>query len=67
MAGWARCCSAGACRSALSKELVSTHPEMVGAAHREYLEAGAEPIETLSFGANRQRLATWVSRVRSGR
>ena len=32
---------------------------MVGAAHREYLEAGAELIETLSFGANRQRLAAW--------
>jgi homocysteine S-methyltransferase len=32
---------------------------MVGAAHREYLEAGAELIETLSFGANRHRLAAW--------
>ena len=32
---------------------------MVGAAHREYLEAGAELIETLSLGANRQRLAAW--------
>ena len=41
------------------EELVTTHPEMVGAAHREYLEAGAELIETLSFGANRQRLAAW--------
>ena len=30
---------------------------MVGTAHREYLEAGAELIETVSFGANRQRLA----------
>jgi methionine synthase / methylenetetrahydrofolate reductase(NADPH) len=41
------------------EELVTTHPEMVGAAHREYLEAGAELIETLSFGANRQRLGAW--------
>jgi methionine synthase I (cobalamin-dependent)/5,10-methylenetetrahydrofolate reductase len=41
------------------EELVSTHPEMVGAAHREYLESGAELIETLTFGANRQRLAAW--------
>ncbi len=41
------------------EELVTTHPEMVGAAHREYLQAGAELIETLSFGANRQRLAAW--------
>jgi homocysteine S-methyltransferase len=41
------------------EELVSSQPEMVGAAHREYLEAGAELIETLSFGANRHRLAAW--------
>ena len=41
------------------EELVTSHPDMVGAAHREYLEAGAELIETLSFGANRQRLAAW--------
>src|SRR5829696_2118896 len=41
------------------EELVSTHPEMVGAAHREYLQAGAELIETLTFGANRHRLAAW--------
>src|SRR5207245_9028770 len=39
------------------EELVITHPELVGAAHREYLEAGAELIETLSFGANLRRLA----------
>ena len=41
------------------EELVTTHPELVGAAHREYLQAGAELIETLTFGANRQRLAAW--------
>jgi homocysteine S-methyltransferase len=41
------------------EELVTTHPEMVGAAHREYLAAGAELIETLTFGANRERLAAW--------
>jgi methionine synthase / methylenetetrahydrofolate reductase(NADPH) len=41
------------------EELVVSHPEMVGAAHREYLEAGAELIETLSFGANHHRLAAW--------
>src|SRR5207342_2334518 len=41
------------------EELVTTHPEMVGAAHREYLQAGAELIETLTFGANRHRLAAW--------
>ena len=48
------------------EELVSSHPEMVGAAHREYLEAGAEMIETLSFGANRQRLAAWGLETRVG-
>src|SRR6478736_7606821 len=41
------------------EELVTTHPELVGAAHREYLQAGAELIETLTFGANRERLAAW--------
>ena len=51
--------SRGVPQRACLEELVTTHPEMVGAAHREYLEAGAELIETLSFGANRGRLATW--------
>jgi homocysteine S-methyltransferase len=51
--------SRGVPQRACLEELVATHPEMVGAAHREYLEAGAELIETLSFGANRQRLAHW--------
>jgi homocysteine S-methyltransferase len=51
--------SRGVPQRACLEELVRSHPEMVGAAHREYLEAGAELIETLSFGANRQRLAAW--------
>jgi methionine synthase / methylenetetrahydrofolate reductase (NADH) len=51
--------SRGVPQRACLEELVATHPDMVGAAHREYLEAGAELIETLSFGANRQRLAAW--------
>ena len=51
--------SRGVPQRACLEELVTTHPEMVGAAHREYLEAGAELIETLSFGANRERLAVW--------
>jgi homocysteine S-methyltransferase len=51
--------SRGVPQRACLEELVSRHPEMVGAAHREYLEAGAELIETLSFGANRLRLAAW--------
>ena len=37
-------------------ELAAIQPELVGAAHREYLEAGAELIETLTLGANRLRL-----------
>ena len=51
--------SRGVPQRACLEELVATNPEMVGAAHREYLEAGAQLIETLSFGANRHRLATW--------
>ena len=51
--------SRGVPQRACLEELVTTHPEMVAAAHREYLEAGAELIETLSFGANRRRLAAW--------
>jgi homocysteine S-methyltransferase len=51
--------SRGVPQRACLEELVTSHPEMVGAVHREYLEAGAELVETLSFGANRQRLAAW--------
>src|SRR6266480_3975760 len=51
--------SRGVPQRACLEELVASQPEMVAAAHREYLEAGAELIETLSFGANRHRLAAW--------
>jgi methionine synthase / methylenetetrahydrofolate reductase (NADH) len=51
--------SRGVPQRACLEELVVSAPDMVGAAHREYLEAGAELIETLSFGANRHRLAAW--------
>jgi methionine synthase I (cobalamin-dependent)/5,10-methylenetetrahydrofolate reductase len=51
--------SRGVPQRACLEELVVSHPDMIGAAHREYLEAGAELIETLSFGANRHRLAAW--------
>ena len=40
-------------------ELVASRPELVTAIHREYLEAGAELIETATFGANRIRLAAY--------
>ncbi len=38
-------------------ELVASRPELISAIHREYLEAGADLIETATFGANRIRLA----------
>ena len=38
--------SRGVPQRASLDELVESHPEMVGAVHREYLEAGAELIET---------------------
>ena len=40
-------------------ELPTTRPELVGSIHRAYLDAGAEIIETATFGANRVRLATY--------
>ncbi|MEO8230016.1 MAG: bifunctional homocysteine S-methyltransferase/methylenetetrahydrofolate reductase [Chloroflexota bacterium] len=58
--------SRGVPQRACLEELVASHPELVGAAHREYLEAGAELIETLSLGANRQRLAAWGLENRVG-
>lgn len=39
-------------------ELCLSKPELIGEIHREYIEAGAEIIETNTFGANRFRLAT---------
>ncbi len=38
-------------------ELVLTRPELVSTIHCEYIEAGADVIETNTFGANRFRLA----------
>ena len=38
-------------------ELNATRPALVESVHREYLAAGAEVIETNTFGANRLRLA----------
>ncbi len=47
----------GVPQAACLEELATTRPAVVGAAHREYVDAGAELIETLSLGANRPRLA----------
>lgn len=43
-------------RTALD-ELVESRPELIGTIHREYIAAGADTLETHSFGANRLRLA----------
>src|SRR5438045_5243322 len=49
--------SRGIPQRACLDELPTSRPDLVGALHREYLEAGAELIETVTFGANRLRLA----------
>ena len=49
--------SRGIPQRACLDELATTRPDLIGAIHREYLEAGAELIETATFGANRVRLA----------
>ena len=43
-------------RSSLD-ELVETQPDLISAIHREYIQAGADAIETNTFGANRLRLS----------
>ncbi len=45
-------------------ELNLTQPEMVRSVHTEYLQAGAEVIETNTFGANRFRLEHYGLRDR---
>src|SRR6185503_8359100 len=40
-------------------ELNLTEPELVGEVHREYVRAGADVIETNTFGANRFKLANF--------
>jgi len=62
--------SRGIPQRACLDELAATRPDLVATVHREYLEAGAELIETLTFGANRFRLegfgleseAAWFNR-----
>ncbi|HEY7589482.1 MAG TPA: bifunctional homocysteine S-methyltransferase/methylenetetrahydrofolate reductase [Candidatus Limnocylindrales bacterium] len=49
--------SRGIPQRACLDELATTRPDLVGAIHREYLDAGADIIETATFGANRIRLA----------
>ncbi len=49
--------SRGVPQRASLDELVLSRPDLVGAIHREAIAAGAEAIETDTFGANRVRLA----------
>ncbi len=51
--------SRGIPQRACLDELVLARPDLIGTIHREYLEAGADVIETATFGANRIRLAGW--------
>lgn len=48
-------------------ELVLTRSELVSTIHREYVEAGADAIETNTFGANRFRLAEFGLEKLAGR
>ncbi len=48
-------------------ELVESHPDVVSAIHREYVIAGADIIETDTFGANRLRLAPFGLAQRTSR
>jgi homocysteine S-methyltransferase len=51
--------SRGVPQRACLDELVLSHPDLISTIHREYLEAGADAIETNTFGANRFRLADY--------
>jgi len=59
--------SRGIPQRACLDELVATRPDLVGTIHREYLAAGADLIETLSFGANRIRLDGFGLGAQAGR
>ena len=51
--------SRGIPQRACLDELILSRPDLVGTIHREYLDAGADLVETATFGANRVRLAGW--------
>jgi homocysteine S-methyltransferase len=59
--------SRGIPQRACLDELVLTKPEIVSTIHREYIEAGADAIETNTFGANRFRLAEYGLEKLAGR
>ncbi len=58
--------SRGIPQRAVLEGLIDTRPELIGAIHREYLEAGADIIETATFGANRVALAPYGLGERTG-
>ena len=59
--------SRGIPQRACLDELAATRPDLVGTIHREYLDAGADLIETLTFGANRLRLDGFGLGAEAGR
>jgi homocysteine S-methyltransferase len=59
--------SRGIPQRACLDELAATRPDLVGTIHREYLDAGADLIETLTFGANRLRLDAFGLGAEAGR
>ncbi len=59
--------SRGIPQRAVLDDLVASRPELIGAIHREYLDVGADIIETATFGANRVRLAPYGLAERAGK
>jgi methionine synthase / methylenetetrahydrofolate reductase(NADPH) len=59
--------SRGVPQRASLDELVETRAELIGTIHREYIAAGADAIETNTFGANRFRLAPYGLADRTAR
>jgi homocysteine S-methyltransferase len=51
--------SRGVPQRACLDELVVTRPDLIGAIHREYLEAGADILETNTFNANAVSLSDY--------
>ncbi|HEX7490973.1 MAG TPA: bifunctional homocysteine S-methyltransferase/methylenetetrahydrofolate reductase [Candidatus Limnocylindrales bacterium] len=58
--------SRGIPQRACLDELVLTRPEIISTIHLEYIEAGADAIETNTFGANRFRLAEYGAEKLAG-
>ena len=59
--------SRGIPQRACLDELATSRPDLVATLHREYLDAGADLIETLTFGANRLRLDAYGLAREAGR